>query len=96
MELLEHGLVPVLLLILYALVDKVIAPLVKRNAPNGREKKPATEDIPVKTYQLDTVSRRVDRLESDVHEIRTAASEVREKVGIVSALLERVEGSLEQ
>tara|TARA_B100000949_G_scaffold195024_1_gene179968 strand:+ start:658 stop:924 length:267 start_codon:yes stop_codon:yes gene_type:complete len=87
MELLEQGVIPLLILTIYTTIDKILAPLIKKAFSNGS--KGTGNQGP-----YGTLTHRLDRVEEDVHELRDTASVFREKIGIANAILERVEKSI--
>ena len=99
MEILEQGVLPALVLIIYAMIDKVIVPLIKGRL-NG---KPAEYN---RNYEWE---RRIDRNEKDIdrnrvslegmrndlHDVREQVSTISGKIGVAAAVLERIEHRLE-
>jgi hypothetical protein len=84
----EYGLLPVVLLVLYALVDKVVVPLVARK--NGRNGGSGSHD------ELQRIERRVDRNADHIEEMRRIMSEIRADSRLMAGILERVEKALER
>ena len=82
---LEFGAVGIAMLVVLALVVKVIYPLVKNRTNNGDGRQ---------QFVNKEVERRLDRIESDLGEIRTIFNEMRRTVDVMQAILERVEKNM--
>ena len=98
MEILQYGIAPALVLTLYALVDKVLAPLLSKKLGNGNG---STNGRVISTqwvhqeYVNGEAAKRIGDLERQADEVRESLSEIRAKVDVSTALLKRVEKSLE-
>ena len=98
MEILQYGIAPALVLTLYALVDKVLAPLLSKKLGNGNA---STNGSVLSTqwvhqeYVNGEAAKRIGDLERQADEVRESLSEIRAKVDVSTAILKRVEKSLE-
>ena len=83
---LEYGVVGVLIVIIYGLVDKVIVPIVRgkssKDKPNGQD------------FINRQTERRINRIEGEIGEVRTTVAEITRTVDLSQAILTRVEESL--
>ena len=100
MEILQYGIGPALVLTLYALVDKVLAPLLSKKLANGNGNG-STNGRVISTqwvhqeYVNGEAAKRIGDLEKQADEVRESLSEIRAKVDVSTAILKRVEKSLE-
>tara|TARA_B100000749_G_C18387675_1_gene448828 strand:+ start:379 stop:636 length:258 start_codon:yes stop_codon:yes gene_type:complete len=79
---LEYGVVGVLIVIIYGLVDKVIIPIVRGKSANGQD------------FINRQTERRINRIEGEIGEVRTTVAEITRTVDLSQAILTRVEESL--
>ena len=81
-EFLRLGILPLLCLVIYALIDKVVAPLVTRHWNNGHgsNRSVRSEESNGNGRSQSTSSYRISRLEEDIHEIRDAITSNREQI----------------
>ena len=95
MEVLEHSVISGLVLIVYALIDKVIVPLIKSRKPksdgsnghsNGRQKDG------IQTHLNSEFDRRISKTEDDLHKLSETMQEIRTEVAVSSEILKRIEG----
>lgn len=86
MEYLQYGVAVLLAGVLYALVDKVIAPLVtKPGRRNGNGKQ---------DYINEQTKERFDRNNIDIEGLKTTMSEVRIQVAGLKEVMKRIEGAV--
>ena len=81
---LEYGVVGVLIVIIYGLVDKVIIPIVRGKSANGNGQ----------DFINRQTERRINRIEGEIGEVRTTVAEITRTVDLSQAILTRVEESL--
>ena len=97
MEILEQGVLPALVLIIYAMIDKVIVPLLKGRA-NG---KPSDRNhewerrIDRNENDIDRNRISIEALRSDIHDVHVQVGTISGKIGVANAVLERIEQRLE-
>ena len=83
---LQHGLASGLVLIIYGLIDKVIAPLLSKNSKKDREDVQGTINS--------NLERRIHRLEAESSALSTQVGKITTSVAVSTEILKRIEGSL--
>jgi hypothetical protein len=91
MEILQYGIAPALVLVIWGLVDKVLGPLLSKKLANGNGNGGSWSH---QNYINDETGKRIEDLERQADEVRESLSEIRAKVDVSTAILRRVEESL--
>ena len=100
MELLEQGMLPALVLVIYSMIDKVIVPLLKGRG-NGKQPEQAERghacDLRIDRNERDIDRNRIsiEGMRNALHDIRDQGSAISGQVGVAHAILERIEQRLE-
>mgnify|MGYP005814101145 FL=1 len=100
MELFENGLTAALVLILYTVVDKIIAPLIKGRSNGKHTPQPDRHDdcrrrIDRNENDIERNRSSIDALREDIHDVRVQVGTISGKIGVANAILERIEHRIE-
>ena len=96
MEIVQPTLSAALVVIIYLLLERVVVPLVKGKATNGRNKNGTRVDDRNQQQQLvnEITARRMDKLENELGANRQSIAEVGTAVEVIKAIVERIEERL--
>ena len=84
----EAGAVAGLVIVLYAIIDKVLVPLV-RSRSSGNDNRSSRQE-----YVNKNTERRLAAIERDLHEVRDAWQTIGTQIAVLEEILKRIEGSI--